>query len=562
MFKRLKMMKISKRLNLGYAIVIAMMVLSGIFSVVSIVTLYGDLNTYVNVGQKADTAVKNIRINTNIAARTIREMALSEDSASYAEYRTKVDEKMQEVETSLQDLKESGVLPPAAFDSYVEAIKEWGTIGDDIMKHIEQGKQEDARNDIFDFCVPALNEMVDLAQNIDVYTDEIKADQLNSAKIAAMVGGISVVAFILIAGLLAFKIGKVIIRTITEPLSEVEKVANELTAGNLHSTIEYHSEDEIGNLAHSLRKSIRILGTYVDDISHAMKEFSNGNFDVEPEVEWKGDFEAILESFMMFEQSMADTIKGIHGVAEQVKNGAEQVAASSADLAQGATDQAAVTEELTATIVSVSDQVAQNAEEARKISKKVDMTGVDIVNSNGKMQEMVSSMSEINDSSREISKIIATINDIASQTNLLALNASIEAARAGEAGRGFAVVADQVSLLAAQSAEAAKESTLLIESSVRAVEKGMVVANETAQELQNVVESSKAITAEVNIIAEAMETQTESMNQINVGIGQINDVVQTNSATSEECAAASQEMSSQSEHLEELIRRFKIADHD
>ena len=176
------------------------------------------------------------------------------------------------------------------------------------------------------------------------------------------------------------------------------------------------------------------------------------------------------------------------------------------------------------------------------------------------MKDMVDSMNEINGASKEIDKIIATINEIAAQTNLLALNASIEAARAGEAGKGFAVVANQVNVLPDQSAQAAKESATLIETSVKAVEKGMVIAGQTASQLQEVAENSQIITKEVTNIADTLETQATEIKQINDGIEQINDVVQTNSATSEECAASSQEMSSEAENLREMIQKFKIAE--
>lgn len=232
-------------------------------------------------------------------------------------------------------------------------------------------------------------------------------------------------------------------------------MAKDLTEGNLHSTLEYRSEDEIGRLAHSMRKSIRILGSYVDDIDRAMKLFAEGHFDVQPEVEWKGDFIGILHSFMGFEKSMAATIKGIQNVSGEVSGAAEQVASSSNDLADGATNQAAVVEELTATVAGVSEQVESNSHTAKEISERVDELGTSIWESNGRMQEMVTSMHEINKASQEIDKIISTINEIASQTNLLALNASIEAARAGEAGRGFAVVASEIGKLSESSRDAA-----------------------------------------------------------------------------------------------------------
>ncbi len=560
MSKRVEDRKLKDRLNYGYTIVILLMMLSGLVSIAGFGILNSSITAYVNKGQRADTAVKICRINVNIAARNIREMALNKDASTWQGYEDSVIAKLEQVSTELQALKETKVVDNELFQEYSSALNEWGEIGYGIMEEIKAGDQEQAAEEILTLCAPALNEVIAIVNELDVITDEAKADELRVIAITAGIGIAAIIAFLVSAAIFASRIGKKIVTSILTPLSEVEAVAQELTNGNLHSTIEYHSDDEIGSLAHSLRKSIRILGTYVDDISRMMKEFSSGNFDVSPESEWKGDFVAIAESIASFEAAMADTVVGIRRVADQVASGAEQVSASSSDLAQGATDQAAITEELTATIANVAESVTQNANHASAVSKEVDELGTEIISSDDMMKDMVISMNDISTASNEINKIIATINDIASQTNLLALNASIEAARAGEAGKGFAVVADQVSLLAAQSSEAAKDSTALIQSSLAAVEKGIRIADETANHLKNVVENSKAITEKVTNIATTLGEQNEVIRQINEGIDHINDVVQTNSATSEECAAASLEMNSQADHLAELMAKFQVSE--
>ena len=557
---KLENMRLQERINYGYRKVILMMLISGLLSIVVIGVLFANMLHYINNVTVADQSVKICRINVNSAARNIREMALNDDASTYDSYEETVKRLLAEVDTSLKALKDTGIVPDSSYEEYAAALSEWGNVGYSIMEEIKNGNKEQAVNEIFDDCVPTLNNLVQIAIKLDDITDEVKAQAARTTYIFTFAGIVCIIVCLAFAWMLTGKTSKRVLETILEPLRAVEDVAKELTEGNLHSTLEYRSEDEIGRLAHSMRKSIRILGSYVDDIGRAMKLFAEGNFDVQPEVEWKGDFVGILDSFMMFEKSIADTIKGIQNVSNEVSSAAEQVASSSNDLADGATNQAAVVEELTATVAGVSEQVERNSQSAKEISARVDKLGNAILESNGKMHEMVDSMNEISDASKEIDKIIATINEIASQTNLLALNASIEAARAGEAGRGFAVVANQVNVLADQSAQAAKESSALIESSVRAVEKGMVIAGQTATQLEAVADNSKTITEEVTNIAETLETQTSEIQQINEGIEQINDVVQTNSATAEECAASSEEMSSEAENLREMIRKFKIAE--
>ena len=560
MKKKLENMHLKERIDYGYRKVITMMLISGLLSVVIIGVLFANMMHYVENVNVADQAVKICRINVNAAARNIREMALNEDTSSYDNYEQTVKRLLSEVDSELQILKKTEVLSDENYEEYASALSDWGEIGYSIIEEIKNGNDENATDAILNNCTPALNKVVEIAIKLDELTDEASSETVRNMVVCTVAGFVVIIVCLVFAFTLTRKTSKRVLETILEPLHAIEDVAMELTEGNLHSTLEYHSDDEIGKLAHSMRKSIRMLGTYVDDIDRSMKLFSEGNFDVHPEVEWRGDFVGILNSFMVFQASMVGTIKGIQNVSNEVSGAAEQVASSSNDLADGATNQAAVVEELTATVTGVSEQVEKNSQSAKEISVKVDELGNAISESNGKMHEMVDSMHEISEASKEIDKIITTINEIASQTNLLALNASIEAARAGEAGKGFAVVANQVNVLADQSAQAAKESATLIETSVKAVEKGMVIAGQTAAQLEEVAENSKVITTEVTNIAETLETQTTEIKQINEGIEQINDVVQTNSATSEECAAASQEMSSEAESLREMISKFKVAE--
>ena len=560
MKSKLENMHLQERINYGYRKVIIMMLISGLLSIVVIGVLFANMVHYIENVTVADQAVKICRINVNAAARNIREMALDDDTSSYAGYEKTVEKLLKEVDSELKNLKGTGIIPDSDYEEYSSALSDWGNIGYSIIEKIKSGDKEKAVDEIMNDCTPALNKAVEIAIRLDDVTDQESSRAARTTFTFAIAGIVCIIVCLFLAWILTKKTGKKVLDTILEPLRAVEDVAKELTEGNLHSTLDYRSEDEIGRLAHSMRKSIRILGSYVDDIDRAMKLFAEGNFDVKPEVEWRGDFVGILNSFMQFEESIGETIRGIQNVSNEVSSAADQVASSSNDLADGATNQAAVVEELTATVAGVSEQVENNSKSAKEISGRVDELGNAILESNGKMHEMVDSMHEINEASKEIDKIIATINEIASQTNLLALNASIEAARAGEAGKGFAVVANQVNSLADQSAQAAKESAMLIETSVKAVEKGMVIAGQTAAQLEDVAENSKIITEEVINIAETLETQTTEIRQINEGIEQINDVVQTNSATSEECAAASQEMSSESENLREMIRKFKVAE--
>ena len=304
---KLENMHLQERINYGYGKVISMMLISGLFSIVVIGVLFANMLHYIDDVNAADQAVKICRINVNTSARNIREMALNNDTSAYDSYEQNVKKLLTEVDSQLEILKKTKVLPDEEYNEYASALSDWGNIGYSIIEEIKNGEKEKAIDEIFNSCTPALNKLVEIAIRLDEITDEVSEQSARTTIIFAVAGMVCIIICLVCACTLAKVISKKVLETILDPLRAVEDVARELTEGNLHSALEY----QIGRLAHSMRKSIRILGTYVDDIDRAMKLFSEGNFDVQPEVEWKGDFVGILNSFMAFQASMAGTIKGI-----------------------------------------------------------------------------------------------------------------------------------------------------------------------------------------------------------------------------------------------------------
>lgn len=348
--------------------------------------------------------------------------------------------------------------------------------------------------------------------------------------------------------------------SITKPITKVCRRLELLSQGDLHTdTVTVRSKDETGDLAAALNTTVLSLRTYITEITETLREVSLGNMTVQVNGKFEGDFAPIKESLDAIMKSLNSVLTEINESAIQVASGAEQVSNGSQTLAQGATEQASSIEELSASITEISQHVKNNADNAVEAMKNVETVNNEIQTGSKHMEDMVSAMSQIKESSNQIGKIIKTIEDIAFQTNILALNAAVEAARAGAAGKGFAVVADEVRNLASKSAEAAKNTTELIDNSLNHVKNGADIADQTEKSLQRVVESVNAVTATTKKITEASNQQAQAIEQVTLGVDQISSVVQTNSATAEESAAASEELSNHAQVMKSLVGNFKLS---
>lgn len=371
----------------------------------------------------------------------------------------------------------------------------------------------------------------------------------------------SVILLIVLALFIVSGITYLISSRIAKPIKKLTTAAQHIADGNFDVELSVNSKDEIGQLTKAFNLTIKRLENYqgyIDEISNALHNVSQGNLNIELKREYVGQFKKLKESMEELTSNFSSIILQINQSSEQVYCSADQVSNAAQALSQGATEQASSIEELSASLSDVTEQIRKNADNTAIAQDKAEFAGKEIKLSNGEMKHMIEAMNQITLKSTEISKIIKIIDDIAFQTNILALNAAVEAARAGAAGKGFAVVADEVRNLAGKSAEAAKNTTVLIDETVIAVTNGSQIAVETADSLDESAKATMDAILLIEQISQASQEQATAISQINLGIEQISSVVQTNAATAEESAAASQELTSQSNLLKDLIAKFNF----
>lgn len=462
-----------------------------------------------------------------------------------------------EIETIVQELKEINPSKQSQLDTILNNFKPYYETGKQMaQEYIDKGP---AGGNLmmaeFDKVAEEINANVDAfreeaSQDIEEAIADIEASIIKSVILAVAAG--------IIAVFLSLAVRVSINKRVMKPLREVRDVAGELAKGNLGVQISYNSEDEMGQLAAEMQSTTEVWNSYISDISRCMEEMGNGDLTAVLQEDFKGDFVGLQDSILHFKDKIHSVLLLINHSANQVSVSTEQVSDGAQQLAAGASEQAASVEELTGNIHTISEQSSQNASTADEAKQMSEDIRKEVSISNQEMQKMVAAMQDINQNSNQIGKIIKTIEDIAFQTNILALNAAVEAARAGEAGKGFAVVADEVRNLASKSADAANDTTVLIEQSIKSVQNGAAMADATAQSLQGVVEGVGDVAKVIHRISEESNYQAKAVSEIMIGIGQISSVVQTVSATAEESSSASEELSREAQMLKEQVEQFKI----
>lgn len=549
--------KLKKVLNVAIIIISTITVATG----VGLMYLKGQLESFVETEYASEISIQETATSILTLARDIRDAYIrAENGENISSYDQNVKKYVNEITTQLEYVYNINKDPEIAreLENFGNNISKWINIGNEILTAINNKDMAKANKLILNDCPEVLDVII---EQVSLIGDKISTNVQDGIQGTTRYIGIVmiiIIVIIIIGLILITKVVQAIIESISNPVEEIKAAALEMAKGNYDLEIEYTSEDEIGVLADCMREMILFTKDNISNITEVLNKFAEGNFDVEIEDNYIGEFIEIKESLEKIVDSINNTFYDIKIVTEQVKDGSEQVASTAQIISEGAINQAGIIQELMAAIGQINEKVKVSTEQANSTNVLTRELGNQIELNNEKMNEMVTAMNKIEESSINIKSIINTIYSISEQTNLLALNAAIEAARAGESGKGFAVVADEIRKLAEESSVAVKNTEILIEDSINNVNDGKNVADEASEALSAVVGKAKEAVELIGTIAELTEQGAMAISEVYNGIDQIAEVVESNTAISEESAAASEELSSQSESLQNMIDKFKL----
>ena len=554
----MKNLKVSRKLTISYGFILSLLVISIVVSIGNLISIRSKVEVFYNGPFRVLNAANTVNSSFEAMQKSVFRAISSTSQANTEQALENARAWERKIQEQIPVIQKDFLGDQAIVERLQAALDELAPQREHVLELAVQNQKAEASaymeaNNIITIhkAQAELDELIEIADR--------KADELIVNLHAMQTKFITILSVLGIASVLvSVFFGIYITRGITRPIKELEAAARQMEQGHLKIDVNYASKDELGSLSNSMRQMSDKISYYMDAISRVMRQLADSNLEIPHYDDFQGDFLPVQESLLIVLNSLNETISEINMFSDQVANGADQVSNGAQILSQGVIAQASSVEELAATMSEISQQVKENAETSQVVKTAAGEMGANILACNQQMQEMKNAMEKINQNSTQIRSIIKTIDDIAFQTNILALNAAVEAARAGESGKGFSVVAQEVRSLATRSSDASKSTEALIEQSLAAVVYGTKVAEETAASLRNIAGGTDEMISKINHIAEASNRQAAATEMVSTGIAQISDIVQTNSATAEESAAASEELYGQSQVLKSRVSRFKL----